>query len=88
MKPATYFKLNAWKKRFFVASKADRMPEHGALVPIRDMDQDGKIVFALQFYGVKRNDLIIVPRGAAPIIQALRRRGLDPRRYQATLWDL
>lgn len=88
VKPATYFKLQELRKKFRVAPKLDRMPEHGALVPIRDMHQDGKIVFCLQFYGVKREDLAVIPGGAEPIIAALKRRGFDTRRYQATIWDL
>lgn len=57
-------------------------------VPIRDMYEDGRIVFVVDIYGVTPNDLCIIPGGSAPMLRAIKRIGLDPYRYQATIWDI
>lgn len=61
---------------------------HRVTVPIRDMHENGRIVFLVDVYGVLREDLTRVPGGSAPLMRAVRRMGLDPARYQATLWDV
>lgn len=57
-------------------------------VPIRDMEQDGKVVFLIDIYGVQGKDLAAVPGGSVPMLRAVRRMGLDTERYQAWIWDL
>lgn len=57
-------------------------------VPIRDMYQDGRVVFLVDVYGVNPRDLAVIPGGSDPMLHAVERLGLDPLRYQALLWDL
>ena len=67
-------------------------------VPIRDTHRVGApVAFFLDFYGMSFTQLSLIQFGegepadsigSAPIIRALRRRGFDPDRYQAFLWDL
>lgn len=65
-------------------------------VPIRDMKEDGRIVFCVDVYGVNPSDLSQVCLGkppddfigSRPMVRAVRRLGLDPNRYQAVIWDL
>lgn len=61
---------------------------HKAIVPIRDMERDGRIAFEVIVYGVEPTDLCIVPGGGTPAFRAVERIGLDTNRYQATIWDL
>ena len=61
---------------------------HKVSMPIRDMERDGEIVFVVDVYGVKPNDLAIIPGGSRPMQKAVERIGLDPDRYQAILWDV
>jgi hypothetical protein len=56
-------------------------------MPIRDMWRDGRIIFLVDIYGWTGRDVCIVPGGSAPMRKAVERIGLDPERYQATLWD-
>ncbi len=56
-------------------------------IPIRDLE-DGSIVFVVDVYGVEPRDLTIIPGGAAPMIAAVERLGLDINRYQAFIWDV
>jgi len=74
------------------------------VVPIRDTwEDDAPVVFLMDFYGVEASQLCAIPFvsgkrkddqeylrhvGSAPIIRALRRRGFDPDRYRAWLWDI
>lgn len=39
-------------------------------------------VFDLVFFGIPLDDFYIVPGGADPILTALKKRGLDPKRYR------
>ena len=57
-------------------------------MPIRDMHNDGKIVFLVDVYGWTRKDVSVIPGGSDPMIKAVKRLGLDPDRYQAVLWDV
>lgn len=57
-------------------------------IPIRDMYRDGAIVFAVDIYGVEPSDLCTIPGGSEPMRKAIERIGLDPDRYQATIWDV
>lgn len=57
-------------------------------MPIHDMEQDGKIVFFVDVYGVVPGDLCIIPGGSRPMARAVERMGLDPNRYQASVWDV
>jgi len=56
-------------------------------MPVRDMHRDGRIVFWVDIYGWTGRDVCIVPGGSDPMVKAVERLGLDPRRYQALLWD-
>jgi hypothetical protein len=56
-------------------------------MPIRDMHNDGKIVFVVDIYGWTASDVCVVPGGSDPMLKAVRRLGLDPERYQAVIWD-
>lgn len=55
--------------------------------PIRDMVNNGKIVFEVIVYGYTRREAMIIPGGSAPALAAIKRMGLDPNRYQAVIWD-
>lgn len=57
-------------------------------IPIRDMHEDGRIVFIVDVYGVTANDLATIPGGSRPMHRALERMGLDPIRYNASIWDI
>lgn len=57
-------------------------------MPIRDMYADGRIVFAVDVYGVTPSDIATIPGGSEPMIKAVERLGLDSMRYQASLWDI
>lgn len=56
-------------------------------MPIRDMWDDGRIVFAVDIYGRTGKDMCEVPSGSDPLVAAVRRLGLDPDRYQGIIWD-
>jgi hypothetical protein len=56
-------------------------------MPIRDMWRDGKIVFLVDIYGWTGRDCCHIPGGSDPMIKAVVRLGLDPDRYQASIWD-
>lgn len=57
-------------------------------IPIRDMENDGKIVFIVDVYGVRARDLAVIPGGSRPMMKAVLRMGLDPIRYQAVILDV
>lgn len=57
-------------------------------VPIRDLEDDGRIAFIVDVYGVLPKDLCVIPGGGYPMQQAVRRLKLDPLRYQAWIWDI
>lgn len=57
-------------------------------MPIRDMYRDGRIVFVVDVYGIDPRDLATIPGGSEPMMKAIERIGLDPMRYQASLWDI
>lgn len=57
-------------------------------IPIRDMWSDMEVVFCVDVYGVTPRDLAQIPGGSAPMMRAVERLGLDPMRYQSTLWDI
>lgn len=57
-------------------------------MPIRDMERDGRIVFVVDVYGVEPKDLCLIPGGPRPMMRAVERMGLDPNRYQASIWDV
>jgi hypothetical protein len=62
---------------------------HRVTVPIRDMHHDlMPVVFLVDVYGVRWQDLTVVPGGSAPMMKAVLRMGLDPGRYPAYLFDL
>jgi hypothetical protein len=56
-------------------------------MPIRDMQRDGRIYCLVDIYGWNARDVCIVPGGSDPMHHAVRRLGLDPSRYQASVWD-
>lgn len=56
-------------------------------MPIRDMHNDGRIVFVVDVYGWTGRDVCCIPGGCDPFVKAVERLGLDPNRYQAWLWD-
>lgn len=56
-------------------------------MPIRDMHNDGRIVFWVDIYGWTGSDVCIIPGGDEPTMKAVLRLGLDPNRYQAMIWD-
>jgi len=58
------------------------------MIPIRDMQRDGRIVFRIVIYGLTGRDLCRIPGGTEPIERAVRRLGLDPVRYQAWFMDV
>lgn len=58
-----------------------------ATMPVRDMFDDGRIIFFVDVYGWNQNDIAVVPGGSEPAYKAVVRLGLDPNRYQATFWD-
>lgn len=57
-------------------------------LPIHDMQDKGKIVFDVIVYGYTKRQAFVIPGGSAPFIAAVKRLGLDPKRYQAWMWDL
>lgn len=58
-------------------------------VPVRDFfSEDAPIVFLVDVYGASWRDLCVVPGGSAPMRRAVERLGLDPERYQASIFDL
>ncbi len=67
-------------------------------VPIRDTHRDGApVVFVMDFYNMTSQQLSLIQMGGDevdetigswPIRNALKKRGLDPDRYQTFLWDL
>lgn len=58
-------------------------------VPIRDVASQGAPVFCqVDVYGVSWEDLAAIPGGSAPLRRAVERLGLDPNRYQATVFEL
>ena len=58
-------------------------------MPVRDMWNDGRIVFAVDLYGVSTADLCKIPSDGIDLVhKAVARIGLDPERYQAWLWDV
>lgn len=58
------------------------------VLPIRDMERDGAIVFEVIVYGWTGRDACCIPGGSDPFIKAVERLGLDPNRYQASIWDV
>lgn len=56
-------------------------------VPIRNVDTD-KVAFLLTFVGLEPKEFMVTPGGGAPIIAALKRRGLDPQQFYATPWEI
>jgi hypothetical protein len=56
-------------------------------MPIRDMDDDGNIVFVVDVYGWTAKEVCVIPGGGAPFLHAVHRIGLNPDRYQAVMWD-
>lgn len=56
-------------------------------MPVRDMERDGKIIFAITIYGLTRGDISVTPGGGEPFRIALERMGLDTLRYQVSIWD-
>lgn len=56
-------------------------------MPIRDLANDGKIVCLVDVYGWTGKDICKIPGGSDPLVAAVKRLGLDPIRYQATIWD-
>lgn len=59
-----------------------------ATMPIRDMHNNGQIVFVVDIYGLTSRDLCLIPGGADPMLKAVRRIGMDTERYQAMIWDV
>ena len=59
-----------------------------AVVPIYHIDDPTEPAFDLVFFGLGPNDFYYVPGGAAPIFEALRRRGLDPTRYTTNMFAI
>jgi hypothetical protein len=66
-------------------------------MPIRDYWRDGAIVFWVDVYGVDLSDVTGIPIGgepppgyvgSRPFRKAVKRMGLDPDRYRATLFDV
>jgi hypothetical protein len=57
-------------------------------MPIRDLEREGRVYCVVDVYGVTTRDLAMVPGGSAPMHRAVERLGLDPRRYQAIIWDI
>ncbi len=57
-------------------------------MPIRDMQQDGEIIFLVDVYGWTGKNVCIIPGGSDPFVKAVERMGLDPLRYQAVLLDV
>jgi CTP:molybdopterin cytidylyltransferase MocA len=60
-------------------------------VPVRDFGQEGApVAFLVDIYGVRASAVSTVGGdvGARPLVKAVRRLGLDPERYRATLWDV
>ncbi len=57
-------------------------------MPVRDMHRDGEIVFVVDIYGWTGKNICQIPGGADPVLAAVKRLGLDPDRYQATIWDV
>ena len=58
------------------------------IMPIRDFERDGQVVFEVVVYGVDPRDLAMIPGGSEPMLRAVTRMGLDPDRYQAVIWDI
>ena len=57
-------------------------------MPIRDMRNDGQIMFWVDVYGVEPRDLCLIPGGSRPMRKAVERIGLDEMRYRAEIWDV
>jgi len=58
------------------------------VMPIRDLERDGRVAFEVVVYGVDPGDLAVIPGGSEPMLRAVTRMGLDPNRYQAVIWDI
>lgn len=56
-------------------------------VGIRDIGDIGSIRFVIRFYGLSREDLLVVPGGGEPVRIALARRGLLAG-YSSSIWDV
>jgi len=61
---------------------------HRVEVPIFTLDGAFEPLFNLVFFGIPIEDFFIVPGGADPIYAALRRRGLDPNDYVASMFAI
>lgn len=57
-------------------------------VPIRDLEEGGRVYCLVTVFGLRGVDLLVVPGGSEPLLRAVKRLGLDPMRYQAMLWDI
>jgi hypothetical protein len=57
-------------------------------MPIRDMDDNGRIFCLVDIYGWTGRDVCIIPGGSDPMLRAVRRLGLDPERYKPVMWDV
>lgn len=59
-------------------------------MPIRDLQNDGRIVFCVDVYGVTPSDIATVGGGVGslPMLRAVERLGLDPHRYVPWIADL
>lgn len=56
-------------------------------VPVRHV-ADEKVAFVLTFFGMEPKDFMVTPGGGAPIIAALKKRGLDPDAFYAVIWEI
>jgi hypothetical protein len=60
-------------------------------LPIRDLgDEQARVICLVDVYGVTTSDIACIGGdvGSRPFHKAVERLGLDPLRYQATIWDL
>lgn len=57
-------------------------------VPIRDMEEGARVYCLVTVFGLRGQELLVVPGGSEPLLRAVKRLGLDPMRYQAMLWDI
>lgn len=51
-------------------------------------DPDLRPAFRVDLYGHSYEDALIVPGGADPVVETVRRVGLDPRRWRASMFDV
>ncbi len=76
------------KKIKFIPKSMQIDYRYKTTMPIRDMQQDGEIIFLVDVYGWTGKNVCIIPGGSDPFVKAVERMGLDPLRYQAVLLDV